>query len=144
LGTRLVTGRPVNGVYKLVEIGDIPVMKESSSKVTYPGRKQIFRQYAGDRAMQDYLSLAAESPPAGAEPLLQPVMQQGQLITPLDDLSAIAQRTARSVAALSPPVRQVQDPTPYTVEITPALAQLTQTTRQQTPSPSPVASGGES
>jgi nicotinate phosphoribosyltransferase len=144
LGTRLVTGSPVNGVYKLVEIDDIPVMKESSSKVTYPGRKQIFRQYAGDRAVQDYLALAAESPPAGAQPLLQPVMQQGQLMAPLDDLPAIAQRTARSVAALSPPVRQVQDPTPYTVEITPALAQLTQATRQQTPSPSPVASGGES
>jgi nicotinate phosphoribosyltransferase len=144
LGTRLVTGSPVNGVYKLVEIDGIPVMKESSSKVTYPGRKQILRQYAGDSAVQDYLALVAESPPAGAQPLLQPVMQQGQLMAPLDDLSAIAQRTARSVAALSPAVRQVQDPTPYTVEITPALAQLTQATRQQTPSPSPVASGGES
>jgi nicotinate phosphoribosyltransferase len=65
----LVTGSPVNGVYKLVEIDDIPVMKESSSKVTYPGRKQIFRQYDGDRAVQDYLALAAESPPAGAAAL---------------------------------------------------------------------------
>ena len=33
LGTRLVTGSPVNGVYKLVEIDGIPVMKKSSGKV---------------------------------------------------------------------------------------------------------------
>ncbi|NEQ15698.1 MAG: nicotinate phosphoribosyltransferase, partial [Moorea sp. SIO3E2] len=32
LGTRLVTGNPVNGVYKLVEIDGIPTMKQSSSK----------------------------------------------------------------------------------------------------------------
>ncbi|RZM75705.1 nicotinate phosphoribosyltransferase [Leptolyngbya iicbica] len=142
LGTRLVTGSPVNGVYKLVEIDGIPVMKESSSKVTYPGRKQIFRQYAGDRATHDFLALTTESPPPGAQPLLQPVMQQGQLITPLEDLPAIAQRTAQSVASLSPAVRQVQDPGPYTVETTPALAQLTQATRHQTKSTVP--SGGQS
>ena len=134
LGTRLVTGSPVNGVYKLVEIDDIPVMKESSSKVTYPGRKQIFRQYEGDRAVRDYLALAAESPNPGAQPLLQPVMKNGQLIAPLDDLATISQRTARSVASLSPTVRQVQGASPYTVEITPELEQLTQATRHQTKS----------
>jgi nicotinate phosphoribosyltransferase len=30
LGTKLVTGQPVNGVYKLVDIDGIPVMKESN------------------------------------------------------------------------------------------------------------------
>jgi nicotinate phosphoribosyltransferase len=45
LGTQLVTGAPVNGVYKLVEIDGIPVMKEATGKVSYPGRKQIFRSY---------------------------------------------------------------------------------------------------
>ncbi|MGB7087681.1 MAG: nicotinate phosphoribosyltransferase, partial [Phormidesmis sp.] len=37
LGTKLVTGSPVNGVYKLVEVNGTPVMKESSGKATYPG-----------------------------------------------------------------------------------------------------------
>lgn len=45
VGTQLVTGTPVNGVYKLVEIDGIAVMKQSSGKMTYPGRKQIFRRY---------------------------------------------------------------------------------------------------
>jgi len=131
LGTRLVTGTPVNGVYKLVEIDGIPVMKESSSKATYAGRKQVFRQYEGDRAVQDHLGLATESQNHGAQPLLQPVMQNGKLIAQLDSLADIAQRTAQSVASLSPEVRQVQDPQPYPVHITPNLDQETQAARDR-------------
>jgi nicotinate phosphoribosyltransferase len=130
LGTHLVTGDPVNGVYKLVEIDGIPVMKESSSKATYPGRKQIFRQYDGDRAVKDWLGLTTESPNHGAQPLLQLVMQNGQLITELDGVADIARRTAQSVAALSESVRQVTNPSPYNVEITPELAALTTATQR--------------
>ncbi|MEM1308832.1 MAG: nicotinate phosphoribosyltransferase [Cyanobacteria bacterium P01_H01_bin.153] len=132
LGTRLVTGTPVNGVYKLVDINGTPVMKESANKVTYPGRKQIFRQFEGAVAVKDWLGLATEAPPDGAQPLLQLVMQQGQLMTKLETLSAIAQRTAQSVASLPPDVGRVQDPSPYNVNITPELDKLTQATRQQT------------
>lgn len=132
IGTKLVTGTPVNGVYKLVEIDGIPVMKESSSKVTYPGRKQIFRQYEGDRAVKDILALASEAQNHGAQPLLQPVMQNGKLTAELPSLPAIAQRTAESVASLSAAVRQVTDPSPYNVEITPELEALTQQVRKKT------------
>jgi nicotinate phosphoribosyltransferase len=132
IGTKLVTGTPVNGVYKLVEIDGIPVMKESSSKVTYPGRKQIFRQYEGDRAVKDMLALAAEEQNHGAQPLLQKVMQNGDLIVELPALKEIAQRTAQSVASLSESVRTVRDPSPYNVEITSDLDELTQTVQKQT------------
>ena len=47
VGTKLVTGEPFNGVYKLVEVDGVPVMKKSSGKSTYPGRKQIFRRIEG-------------------------------------------------------------------------------------------------
>ncbi|MEM9908729.1 MAG: nicotinate phosphoribosyltransferase, partial [Cyanobacteria bacterium P01_D01_bin.44] len=60
LGTKLVTGAPVNGVYKLVEIDGIPVMKESSGKMTYPGRKQIFRRVEQGQSLGDRLGLADE------------------------------------------------------------------------------------
>ncbi|MFN5754191.1 MAG: nicotinate phosphoribosyltransferase, partial [Pseudanabaena sp.] len=43
IGTKLVTGVPVNGVYKLVEIDNIPVSKKSSGKQSIAGRKQIWR-----------------------------------------------------------------------------------------------------
>jgi len=45
-------GSPVNGIYKLVEIDGIPVMKQSSGKLTYPGRKQIFSLLSRRRLKQ--------------------------------------------------------------------------------------------
>ena len=61
LGTKLVTGTPVNGVYKLVEVSGIPVMKQAENKSTYPGRKQIYRQFnSRGEAVADRLALASE------------------------------------------------------------------------------------
>jgi nicotinate phosphoribosyltransferase len=82
LGTRLVTGTPVNGVYKLVEIDGIATMKQSSNKATYPGRKQIYRQVVEEKFIQDRLALASELPLENEQPLLQLVMEQGQPIQP--------------------------------------------------------------
>jgi nicotinate phosphoribosyltransferase len=127
LGTRLVTGEPVNGVYKLVDIDGIPVMKEASGKITYPGRKQIFR--AADYA-QDTLGLMAEAPPAHTQPLLKQVMHNGQQLSPPEDLPAIAQRTAHSVQRLPDTSRVITNPQPFPVHISPALADLTERTRR--------------
>ena len=122
LGTQLVTGTPVNGVYKLVEIDGIPVMKEATDKATYPGRKQIFRRYEQGQVVGDRLGLMEEtvgqesevrsqelgdhsphsplptphSPPQ-VLPLMQLVMQNGQRLYPLESLDTIAQRTAHSI-----------------------------------------------
>ena len=130
LGTKLVTGNPVNGVYKLVEIGGIPTMKHSSSKVTYPGRKQIYRQFAGGKISQERLGLASESLLVNEQPLLQLVVKQGKCLLPPESLAAIAQRTAASVATLPDSTRQIHNPTPLSVEISPALEQLTKTTQR--------------
>ena len=129
LGTRLVTGSPVNGVYKLVEIDGIPVMKESTSKVTYPGRKQIFRQYDGDRLVKDELGLATELCSSNTHPLLHPVMHNGELVTPLEPLDKIAQRSAESVASLPAASRAIFDPSPVSVDLTSALMELTRATK---------------
>jgi nicotinate phosphoribosyltransferase len=115
LGTQLVTGAPVNGVYKLVEIDGIPVMKESANKVTYPGRKQIFRQLDAGAVVRDRLGLVSESPNPTETPLLQLVMQNGHRLYPLESLSDIAARTARSVASLPAAVRRFIDPTDFAV-----------------------------
>ncbi len=119
LGTRLVSGQPVNGVYKLVEIAGQPTMKQSSNKQTYPGRKQVWRQAAGDR-----LALADEPPVAEAEPLLVLTVQQGQLCRPLDDLATIRQRATQGVANLPAATRRLQEPEPLTATVSPALRQL--------------------
>ncbi|HEY9709057.1 MAG TPA: nicotinate phosphoribosyltransferase [Oculatellaceae cyanobacterium] len=131
VGTRLVTGTPVNGVYKLVEIDGIATMKQASNKSTYPGRKQIYRQVVGGKVIKDRLALASESPRENEQPLLQLVMKQGQRVHSPEFLDEIQKRTANSVAGLATSTRQLTNPTPLPVEISDALQQLTLATQQR-------------
>ncbi|WP_193195984.1 nicotinate phosphoribosyltransferase [Nostoc sp. MG11] len=130
LGTRLVTGSPVNGVYKLVEIDGIPVMKHSSGKVTYPGRKQIFRSFIANKVKADRLGLMSESS-LEEQPLLQLVMQDGQRMQPLESLAAIRQRSAASVASLPQETRHLRNPVGVQVEISTMLRVLTEETKKR-------------
>lgn len=123
LGTKLVTGKPVNGVYKLVEIDGIATMKESSSKATYPGRKQIFRHFEEGQLRADYLGLMDEDFP-NRQPVLQLVMQHGQRLKPAESLEAIAQRTAASVASLPAALRRLDQPVALEPDISDALNDL--------------------
>ena len=131
LGTRLVTGAPVNGVYKLVEIDGQPVMKEATGKSTYPGRKQIFRCYDQGQIQGDRLSLLTESAQPHSEPLLELVMQNGQRIKSPEPLATIAQRTARSVASLPAKTRQIDKPASVSVELSTELLALIEHTQQR-------------
>ncbi|MFQ4136631.1 nicotinate phosphoribosyltransferase [Nodosilinea sp. PGN35] len=133
LGTKLVTGEPVNGVYKLVDIDGIPVMKEASGKTTLPGRKQIFRRYAGGQAVGDRLGLLEDTAAPDETPLLQLVVKQGQAIQELESLEAIAARTAASVASLPANLRQLEHPATYGVALSDALVDLAARTRQHPP-----------
>lgn len=128
LGTKLVTGVPVNGVYKLVEIDGIPVMKESTAKITYPGCKQIFRRYAQGQFQGDRLGLISEPPQADEQPMLQLVMKEGQRLQPPEDLKTIAERTRIGVTSLPSSMRQVEQPPIVHAEISAALQNLTQRT----------------
>ncbi|MCU0517559.1 MAG: nicotinate phosphoribosyltransferase [Oscillatoria sp. Prado101] len=130
LGTKLVTGEPVNGVYKLVEIDGMPVIKQSSGKVSYPGRKQIFRQKDRQQAVADRLGLAKEEAGAG-EPLLQLVFKQGKRVQPPEPLEAIAERTSASVASLPYETRRLDRPAPLPVELSAELRALAQQMQSQ-------------
>lgn len=129
IGTKLVTGAPVNGVYKLVEIDGIPTMKQSSSKVTYPGRKQIFRTVEKGRWMHDVLGLMSDVPGAGETPLLQPVVKAGVRVYEPESLDAIAARTRQSVQTLPPECRDVQVTDAASPRISKDLQDLTQNTK---------------
>ena len=131
LGTRLVTGTPINGVYKLVEIDGIATMKQSSNKATYPGRKQIYRQIVDGKFIQDRLALASELPLENEQPLLQLVMEQGKLMQSPESLAEIQNSTAASVNSLSNSTRQISNPTEFYVEISEPLKQLTLATQQR-------------
>jgi nicotinate phosphoribosyltransferase len=121
LGTKLVTGSPVNGVYKLVEIDNLPTMKKSPQKMTYPGKKQIFRQVRDGQFTGDTLGLASEG-----TGLLQLVMSVGERLHSDDSLSVIRSRTDANVASLPSEIRDINYAGTTPVNISPALAELTQ------------------
>ncbi len=128
IGTKLVTGQPVNGVYKLVDLDGTPVAKGSSGKATYPGCKQVLRRWdAAGGWTGDRLVLAAEDDGAG---LLQPVVIGGQRVAPSESLSTIAQRTRSQVQALPEAVRSIDHPANVLPELSPALQSLTNRVHQ--------------
>jgi nicotinate phosphoribosyltransferase len=121
LGTKLVTGSPVNGVYKLVEIDSIPTMKQSPGKMTYPGKKQIFREITDGKFACDTLGLATEG---GG--LLQLVMSKGDRVQADDSLVTIRQRADANVASLTAEIRDINYDKFAPVNISPSLLELTQ------------------
>lgn len=128
LGTKLVTGSPVNGVYKLVEIDGIPTMKQSNNKITYPGRKQIFRRIEKGEIVSDRLGLMTENS-AGERSLLQLVFCNGKRLE-TESLEKIRDRTTTSVASLPAHARQLNRPTPLAVKISDSLTKLTNQTKR--------------
>ena len=110
IGTKLVTGAPVNGVYKLVELDNIPVSKKSIGKQSIAGRKQIWRSFENGIIKGDRLTHISDIPQPNEQPLLEPIMHDGELLKPLDDLEAIAKRTRNSVQSLPQTVRDIAKP----------------------------------
>jgi len=118
----------LGAVYKLVELerrgGVAPVMKSSPDKETYPGRKQVWRVLESGRAVRDVLALADEPGPAGAVPLLEPVMRDGRRVRPSRALAALRERCRDELTRLPDAVRRLADPASYTVELSGGLRSL--------------------
>ena len=132
IGTQLVTGSPVNGVYKLVEVDGIPVMKESPGKITYPGRKQTFRCVENGIVQRDRLGLISETS-SSEQPLMQLVFKQGQRLQESDSLGTIAERTRVSVASLPASVRDINQPESIPLDLSDDLSDLIHKTRRKQP-----------
>ena len=124
IGTKLVTGGSLGGVYKLVEIDDIPTMKQSSNKISFPGRKQIFRTVVDGKIKSDRLGLMDEQPNNNEKALLEKVISNGQKLKPIDSLNIIRQRTANSIASLPDSIRDITNPQNIEVSISDKLKTL--------------------
>jgi len=130
VGTELVTSKDapsLGGVYKLVEqhLGgrDVPRVKESAAKRTYPGRKQVRRlKDARGRYRRDVICLEGER--QEGEALLEPVLRRGRLVAGLPTLGASRQRAARSLELLPPRYRRLKGPAQYPVRWSPRLEAL--------------------
>jgi nicotinate phosphoribosyltransferase len=93
--------------YKLQEYAGKPRRKLSEGKVTWPGRKQIWRAYDSDDRMRgDFLSLENDSAPG--EPLIAPVVRAGKRIRPAPTFAHMRERSARELARLPEPLRRLE------------------------------------
>jgi nicotinate phosphoribosyltransferase len=108
--------------YKLQEYAGTPKRKLSEGKVTWPGRKQVWRAYGADGRMTgDILSVEADNQPG--EALIVPVMRAGKRIAPAPTLTQIRERAARDLARLPEPLRRLE-PGDYPVTVADPLKVL--------------------
>jgi nicotinate phosphoribosyltransferase len=136
VGTDLVTSRDapaLSGVYKLVEIESNgqkrATAKFSESKISYPGTKQVFRFSAPDGEYDhDVLGLASETY-AGAETLLETVIEHGEVVRPLPSLEQVQARAAENLGHLPARYRQLEASDLYPVEKSQALRGLLESVR---------------
>jgi nicotinate phosphoribosyltransferase len=127
IGTALDTSSDapfLDAVYKLQEYAGIARRKRSEGKATWPGCKQVFRNYGDDgRLSFDTVALATES--QSGEQLLTPVMRNGKRVSATEPLADARQRTAAQLAKLPEALRFLEPATvPYRVEISTTLHDL--------------------
>jgi nicotinate phosphoribosyltransferase len=114
--------------YKLVEHNGRPVLKLSSGKASWPGKKQIFRFVDGERRLKkDVIALRDESFDGG-EPLLQKLMETGKTQGAYPSLKEIRERFRAEFETLDKKVKAIRDPAFYPVEISPRLRRLNEET----------------
>jgi nicotinate phosphoribosyltransferase len=105
--------------YKLVEYGGKGRLKLSTSKVLYPGRKQVFRRVENGRMIGDVIGRHDE--PLPGEPLLQSLMRSGVPTTPID-IEESRRRFQRELARLPDQLRAIEpSPVPYPVSFSACL-----------------------
>jgi nicotinate phosphoribosyltransferase len=125
IGTRLTVSEDVpylDCAYKLQEYAGRACRKRSEGKATWPGRKQVFRQYAAGKMVRDIIALDGDSEPG--EPLMIPVMKNGQRLQPPLELPTLQQRTASQIATLPPALRKLEPADKFPVEISASLREL--------------------
>jgi nicotinate phosphoribosyltransferase len=87
--------------YKIVAYDGRPVLKLSEGKATWPGAKQVYRPAPRNLRAADVIALAAEPAPAGCDPLLVPVMEEGRRIR-RESLEVARGRCAASRGRIAP------------------------------------------
>jgi len=122
-------------IYKISEVsnenGDfLPTMKLSKGKVTYPGRKQVFRiQDKRGRFTKDILGLEKEK--IKGKPLLIKVVEEGRVIYRLPSLEKIRISVKNNLSKFPEAMREIYSRYEYPVIISPQLKKLRRTLASQ-------------
>ena len=118
----------LDSAYKLVQLGERPVMKLSAGKVTAPGRKQVFR---GGSPFADVVGLSRENGPEGAEPVLVPLMKGGVRLRPRPPLDEGRAHFEADLARLPLQALRLAAPEAPAPRQSPALAELAERTGRE-------------
>ncbi|MDH5741207.1 MAG: nicotinate phosphoribosyltransferase [Nitrospira sp.] len=128
VGTAMTTSSDAPSLdcaYKLQEYAGRPTRKRSEGKVTWPGRKQVYRYYTHDGQLNhDIITTDCDRRPG--EPLLQPVMREGRLLELSPDLGKVRRHAATQLGQLPESLRTLEIGPAYDVRISPDLQSLAQ------------------
>jgi len=115
----------LNTVYKMVEIGERPVAKLSPRKVTWAGKKQVYRCLDKNGYIKrDILGLREENI-KGAIPLLIPVMKEGKVIHH-ENLNTIRTRANSELESLPEKLKDIEKASHIEVKPSSGLRELQQ------------------
>ncbi len=135
VGTELATSRDdptISGVYKLIEYNGTPKIKISEEKITYPGKKQIYRFFDKDGIFkEDILSLENEPSPSNSEALLIPIMKNGKLITELPKIDDIQKFYTGNIKRLPKEYMKLEEIDIFKLKISEELQNLTDSLKQK-------------
>ena len=116
-------------IYKISEVSDdsrnfLPTMKLSKGKVTFPGRKQVYR-FADKRGFFARDCLALENEKINAKPLLVKVLDRGRLVYRIPSLEKIRRGVWQQLKKFPRPIKEVYSGYRYPVAASNKLKKLT-------------------
>ena len=110
--------------YKLQEYASKPRRKCSEGKATWPGRKQVYRNYGADGCLAGDVVALEENDPHDGKPLILPVMQAGRRINADTTLNQMRQWTLAGYARLPKAMTTLEAAPTYPVVISAPLQAL--------------------
>jgi len=128
IGTRLDTSADapyLDCAYKLQEYAGIARRKRSEGKATWPGRKQVYRNY--DNGVISGDTVTVDNAPCAGQPLLQWVMQGGKTLAGQPTLVEAREYARCQLNSLPMSLRQLSNTPEYPVIISAELQALAKT-----------------
>lgn len=128
IGTRLDTSADapyLDCAYKLQEYAGIARRKRSEGKETWPGRKQVYRNY--DNGIISGDTVTVDNAPCAGQPLLQLVMQGGKAVAGQPTLVEAREYARCQLNSLPMSLRQLSNTPEYPVIISVELQALAKT-----------------
>lgn len=116
--------------YKLQEYAGIARRKRSEGKATWPGRKQVYRNY-DDNGVMSGDTVTVDNAPCAGQPLLQWVMQGGKIVARQPTLIESREHAGRQLNGLPVSLRQLSHTPEYPVIISAELQSLAKIVDEQ-------------